>query len=355
MTSHVEDSGSSARLSPFEPGPDGTQLFTAQGIKRAWVYSLPMRVKFRNITVREGLILQGRAGLAEAAPFDNYPPQVAATWFSGAFGVAAQGLPAQPSPVPPNVTVPVVDPDTAARLVRESGCGTAKVKVADPRSSLEDDIARIRAVRSALRAAGQIRVDANAAWSLAEAKTALPRLCEAAGPGGLQYAEQPCQTLNELVELQRATGIPVAADETIRLGGQLTEVIASGLAAAVIKAMPLGGPARAAALVADGLRTAAPGGTSAPLLVVSSALDTGVGLSAGLALATQLQTTAACGLGTLRLFTDSILTADPRLENGCLYPAKTLELKENLAPVSPAVSKRWRERVEQVAAVFARL
>lgn len=355
MTSHVEDSGSSARLSPFEPGPDGTQLFTAQGIKRAWVYSLPMRVKFRNITVREGLILQGCASLAEAAPFDNYPPQVAATWFSGAFAVAAQGLPAQPSPVPLNVTVPVVDPDTAARLVRESGCGTAKVKVADPRSDLEDDIARIRAVRSALGTMGQIRVDANAAWSLAEAKTALPRLCEAAGPAGLQYAEQPCQTLDELVELQRATGIPVAADETIRLGGQLTEVIASGLAAAVIKAMPLGGPARAAALVADGLRTAAPGGTSAPLLVVSSALDTGVGLSAGLALATQLQTTAACGLGTLRLFTDSILTADPRLENGCLYPAKTLELKGNLVPVSPAVSKRWRERVEQVAAVFARL
>ena len=355
MTSHVEDSGSSARLSPFEPGPDGTQLFTAQGIKRAWVYSLPMRVKFRNITVREGLILQGRAGLAEAAPFDNYPPQVAATWFSGAFAVAAQGLPVSPSPVPLNVTVPVVDPDTAARLVRESGCGTAKVKVADPRSDLEDDIARIRAVRSALGAAGQIRVDANAAWSLAEAKSALPRLCEAAGPAGLQYAEQPCQTLNELVELQRATGIPVAADETIRLGGQLTEVIASGLAAAVIKAMPLGGPARAAALVADGLRTSAPGGTSAPLLVVSSALDTGVGLSAGLALATQLETTAACGLGTLRLFTDSILTADPRLENGCLYPAKTLELKGNLAPVSSAVSKRWRERVEQVAAVFARL
>lgn len=355
MTSHVEDSGSSARLSPFEPGPDGAELFTAQGIERAWVFAVPLRVKFRNIIVREGLILQGSAGQAEAAPFRNYPPPVAATWFAGAFAVAARGLPAPLSPVPLNVTVPVVDPDTAARLVRESGCSTAKVKVADPRSSLEDDIARIRAVRAALGATGQIRVDANAAWSLAEATAALPRLGEAAGPGGLQYAEQPCQTLAELVELQRATGIPVAADETIRLGGQLTEVLASGLAAAVIKAMPLGGPARAAALVADGLRAAAPGGTSAPLLVVSSALDTGVGLSAGLALATQLQTKAACGLGTLRLCTDSILTADPRIENGFLYPVETLELKGNLPPVSPEVQQWWRNRVEQVAARFARL
>lgn len=365
-----------ARLSPFPPGPAGERLLAAHGIRQAWVFSIPMRVKFRGITVRDGLIFQGKAGMAEAAPFWNYGPEIAATWVQGAFDMAARGLGVTPRPVPVNVTVPVVDPDSAAQLVRDSGCHTAKVKVADPRSDLADDLERVRAVRAALGTDGAIRVDANMAWTLEEAREALPRLHEAAGGGGLsggdptpgtrgetgtrglQYAEQPCKTLDELVELQEMTGIPVAADESIRLDGELREVIDRGLAAAVIKAMPLGGPARAARIVktaVDAAYAARNAPAHPPLLVVSSALDTGVGLTAGLALATHLKTEAACGLGTARLLNGHILTTEPGQENGWLYPPKNLELCSDLPGVETTLIEKWRHRFETIAAAFDKL
>src|SRR4051794_5594251 len=145
-----------------------------------------MRTRFRGITVREGLLLRGDAGWGEFSPFLEYDDQVAAPWLRAALEAAEEGW---PDPVrdlvPVNVTVPAVDAATAHRIVREGGCTTAKVKVAEPGQTLDDDMSRLEAVRDALGPGGAVRVDANGGWSLDEAVTALRRLDRAAG--GLEY------------------------------------------------------------------------------------------------------------------------------------------------------------------------
>ncbi|MDD7540620.1 MAG: enolase C-terminal domain-like protein [Mobiluncus porci] len=402
-----------ARLGRLEPTGLGAKWLADAGITAAYVYEIPMTTQFRGITSRDGLILQGAAGLAEAAPFWNYPPDVALRWFEGAFAVATKGLPAAPAPTPLNVTVPIVEPATAVRLVETSGCLTAKVKVADPRASLEEDVARLRAVRDALGASGKIRVDANAAWTNSEAREALPRLVEAAG--GLEYAEQPCRKLADLAALQELGVAPIAADESIRLAASperaLREVMAACLAAAVVKAMPLGGPTRVRNLISESLASSPadlPTGTGqngksappasnlqtpannqrnpinnlqnpvsnqqnpannlpnntvnrlppsaaenrGPLIVVSSALDSGVGLLAGMSLAASLQVEAACGLGTGRLMRGGILVEEPRIEDGQLLPPTKVELNLDLPAPSPEQVQRWRSRVEEIAKIF---
>src|SRR5699024_12172747 len=93
--------------------------------------------------------------------------------------------------VPGNVTIPAVGPVRAAELVHASGgCRTAKVKVAEPGESLEEELDRVAAVRDALGSGGKIRVDANGGWDVDTAIAHLRALDRAAG--GLEYAEQPC-------------------------------------------------------------------------------------------------------------------------------------------------------------------
>lgn len=332
-----------ACLGEFTPGPVASKWFAREGILRAYLYEIPLKMQFRGITSRDGLILEGPAGLGEAAPFWNYPPDVALRWFRGALDVATRGLPGEPQPVALNVTVPVTDPETAFELVRASGCRTAKVKVADPRVGLEEDLARLQAVRRALGQAGSIRVDANALWTLPEALETLPQLEEAAG--GLEYAEQPCAELADLCAVQEATCIPVAADESLRLSenpaAALLAILRTGLAAVIVKAMPLAGPRRAAQLWEEASGNARP--------VVSSALDTGVGLVAGMSLATRLKTTAACGLGTGRLLEGGILVQEPRSEFGRLVAPKKQELDTGLQAPSALLESRWRARLEDIA------
>src|SRR5262249_21063644 len=203
--------------------------------------------------------------------------------------------------VPVNVTVPAVGPAQAHALVAASGCRTAKVKVAERGQSLADDVARVEAVRDALGPAGKIRVDANAAWDVGKAERALGELHRF----GLEYAEQPCPTLDELAELRRRVDVPVAADESIRRAEDPLTVRAAGAAdIVVIKAQPLGG-VRAALAVA--------GACGLPV-VVSSAVETSVGLAAGLALAAALpELPYACRLATMSLLTGDV-TADPLAE-----------------------------------------
>lgn len=534
-----------ARLGRFIPGPRAAKWLADAGITAAWVYEIPLNTRFRGITARDGLILQGAGGLAEAAPFWNYEPAVARRWFEGALAVARDGLPVAPAPVPLNVTVPIVSPEVASRIVRESGCRTAKVKVADPRADLDADVARLRAVRAALdevwgagnlvgdkvpgsgisvgsrefmrcqsgqvphelganslaisgkqpedrtvsrvaagqpggmvafgqaphelgtnslatagdaadgtdisdigkssipggggfgvaphegetnatnatdatdASGGKIRVDVNAAWSLEQARRNLPRLVEAAG--GLEYAEQPCRDLADLATLQAQGIAPIAADESIRLAPDpaqaIRDVTEAGLAAMVLKAMPLAGSA--AVLRALGLagksresrepswtasessnpqylgntprsanvpntgagvsaRTIAsrctageipnglpngsgvtptrrsselPGNAGHPLVVVSSALDSGVGLLAGMSLATALGVRAGCGLGTGRLMSGGILVEEPRVEDGMLIPPVNPQLNLDLPAPASALAARWRERLELIAAL----
>src|SRR5258708_6101550 len=135
----------------------------------ARAFAIPMRTRFRGITVREGALIEGPAGWGEFSPFAEYGPRECARWLACAVEAATAGWPAPVRDrVPVNVTVPAVDPARAHALVTASGCRTAKVKVAERGQSLADDTARVEAVRDALGSGGAIRVDANGAWDVGE-------------------------------------------------------------------------------------------------------------------------------------------------------------------------------------------
>ncbi|WP_290054428.1 o-succinylbenzoate synthase [Amycolatopsis solani] len=256
------------------------------------VYAIPLRTRFRGITVREGVLLRGPAGWGEFCPFADYSDAESAPWLRAALEASETGWPAPVRDrVEVNTTVPVVGPEQAYELVRASGCRTAKVKVADPRVSLADDCARVEAVRDALGPDGAIRVDANTAWDVDTAVRAITDLDKAAG--GLEYAEQPCPTIDDLAAVRRRVGVRIAADESIRRAEDPLKVAVAGAAdIAVLKVAPLGGVRRALEVAeACGLPC-----------VVSSAVETSVGLAAGLALAGALpELEFACGLGTISL------------------------------------------------------
>jgi len=268
-----------------------------EGIDAVVPFRVPLTTRFRGVTERHGLLLRGAQGWGEWSPFDEYDDTVAAVWLAAAVDAAC--APA-PSPlrdrVPVNVTVPAVAPEAACVMVTTSGCATAKIKVAEPGQTLADDVARVVAVREALGPDGHVRIDANAAWSVDEAVEALGRLEEAAG--GLEYAEQPCATLEALAEVRVRTGVRLAADEAIRRDHSDEALLRDAVDVAVIKVQPSGGVNAALELV---MRLGLPA-------VVSSALDTSIGLAAGVRLAAALPTLEhACGLATGLLLADDVV------------------------------------------------
>lgn len=270
---------------------------TATTIAQLRPFRVPMRRRFRGVTERTGVLLQGPAGWGEFSPFPEYGPGYTARWLAAALAAAQEPFPAPVRDrVPVNTTVPAVDPATAHRLVTASGCTTAKVKVAEPGQELADDVERLAAVRAALGPEGAVRVDANGAWDVATAVLSITRLSRAAG--GLEYVEQPCRTLAELREVRGRVQVPLAADESVRTAEDPARI--AGLDAAdvvVVKVQPLGGVARA-------LEVVAAAGLPA---VVSSALETSVGLAAGVALAAALpELPYACGLGTATLLVSDV-------------------------------------------------
>ncbi|HEU0100839.1 MAG TPA: o-succinylbenzoate synthase [Mycobacteriales bacterium] len=282
-----------------------------QVLDGARVVRLPLRVRFRGVDHREAVLLPGPYGWGEFAPFVEYADAEAAWWLASALerahGPAAASV---RTSVPVNATVPAVEPEqVAAVLARFPGCRTAKVKVAEPGRCLDDDVARVAQVRAVLGDGAAVRVDANGGWTVDEAERALRAL---AGTG-LQYAEQPCATVPELVELAarlRRAGVPapLAADESIRRADDPFAVAATGAVEfAVLKVPPMGGVSRllsvAARLESDhGVR-----------VVVSSALDTSVGIAAGVAAAAALpRLDLACGLATAGLLAADV-TAEPML------------------------------------------
>ncbi|MFP4150038.1 MAG: enolase C-terminal domain-like protein, partial [Nitriliruptoraceae bacterium] len=185
-------------------------------------------------------------------------------------------------------------------------------KVAEPGQDLAADVERLAAVRDALGPAGRIRVDANAAWDVATAVLAIARLDRAAG--GLEYVEQPCRTLPELREVRGRVGVPLAADESVRTAEDPRHI--AGLDAAdviVVKVQPLGGVRRA-------LEVVAAAGLPA---VVSSALETSVGLAAGVALAAALpELPYDCGLGTATLLASDVTDRPLAPVDGALEPRR---------------------------------
>ena len=318
----------------------------------ARVYALPLRTRFRGITVREGVLVQGPAGWGEFCPFPEYGDREAAAWLAAAVEQATGGW---PSPVrdhvPVNVTVPAVDPDRARAIVAGSGCRTAKVKVADHPGSLPEDLARVEAVRDALGPGGAVRVDANGAWDVDTAVRAVRALDRAAG--GLEYAEQPCATLEELAQLRRRVDVRVAVDESVRRAEDPLRVALAGAAdVVVLKCTPLGGVRRA-------LRVAASVREAAGLpCVVSSALESSVGLGAELALAGALPgLDLACGLGTASLLAADVVARPARPVDGRLPvprtpPTPDPALLDAHAHPDPDRVRWWRERLARVAALL---
>lgn len=285
---------------------------------------LSMRHRFRRVDHREALLLRGPRGWGEFSPFPEYSPAVAARWLASALESACGALPEpRRSRIPVNVTIPAVDPDTARHLTKTSGCGTAKVKVAEKGQTEADDLARVEAVREALGSRGRIRVDANAAWDVPTAVSRLRRL----GELGLEYAEQPVATLEEMRQVRESVAVPIAADELVRRSPDPARIAEEGAADIVIlKVQPLGGVQRT-------LEAAARVGLP---VVVSSALETSVGMTAGVTAAAALPDLHyACGLGTVSLFEADVVSEPLWPEEGHVEvrrPAPDPELLRRLHP-----------------------
>lgn len=309
------------------------------------VVALPMPVRFRGITVRELALVRGPAGWGEFCPFVEYDDAESRPWWACAREAAQDGWPAPVRDhVEVNATVPAVDAEHAHRIVAASGARTAKVKVAERGQDLAADLARVEAVRDALGPGGAVRVDANGGWSTDAAVDAVRALDRAAG--GLEYVEQPCATVEELAAVRRRVDVPVAADESIRRAADPFRVVAAGAAdVAVLKVAPLGGVAAALAIAeAIGLPC-----------VVSSAVESSVGLAAGLALAGALPSLPhACGLGTTSLLGGDVV-ADPfvPVDGRLPVPRRPPEPDPGRLARYAAAPERdawWRERVARVQA-----
>ena len=364
--------------------PDPEEL-----VDRARVVALPMRERFRGIDVREALLIEGEGGRwAEWSPFTEYGDAEAATWLAAALE-AASAVPERATRdegrrperaqrvegrrperaqrdegrrperatrvegrrIRVNATVPAVPAAAVpAVLARFPGCRTAKVKVAQPGQSLDDDVARVAAVRAALGSAGRVRVDANGAWTLDEATTALLALAAF----GLEYAEQPVAGIRDLAALrERLDGaVRIAADESVRKPSDPLEVARAGAAdLLVLKCQPLGGASRALAIAAE-----------AGLPVVSSsALETSVGLAAALRFAAALEDTGMTslgagheldhGLGTAALLAADV-TGDPLLPvDGAIAIREVAPDPELLDRCAAAPERRawWLARLRRCA------
>ncbi len=296
---------------------------------------IPMLHRFRRVDHREAVLIRGPSGWGEFSPFPDYPPRVTTKWLAAALELACGELPDPGREVVSvNVTVPAVDPGTAARLVEASGATTAKVKIADPGDDEISDLARIEAVREVLGEEGRIRVDVNASWDL---ETATNRLRALEGHR-LEYVEQPVATFEDMRELRRRIDIPLAADELVRQSPHPLRVIEEGGAdIVVLKVQPMGGVSRVVDLA----------GRAGVPVVVSSALETSVGMYGGLLAASLIESPYAFGLGTVSLLGGDP-TADPLLPNHGLLEVRRPEPE-------PELLERWRPPRDVAALLLRRL
>ncbi|WCZ37967.1 o-succinylbenzoate synthase [Corynebacterium jeddahense] len=306
-------------------------------LERAHVVALPMAVTFRGITTREALLIDGPAGWGEFSPFTEYGPQESAAWLRAGIESAFTGLPKAEGTVEVNGTIPAVD-DVEPVLARYPGVSTFKIKVAEKGQSLDDDLRRVNAVRR-LRPDAKLRVDANRGWSVDEAVEAAEKL------GELEYIEQPCPTVEELAEVRKRTRTAIAADESIRRAAdpyRVAELEAADVA--VCKVAPLGGVDRLVRIARD----------LALDVTVASALDTAVGMDAGL-VAAKLTSSRAAGLATQRLFVEDV-AAPRKLIDGHLTVTRTTPDPDRLHGLRAPGKRRdwWFERVRACVEVLGR-
>ena len=260
------------------------------------VVALPTKTNFRGINVREVALFRGEYGWGEFSPFLEYGYQESAPWLASAIEAATKPRPKlYRKSVKVNGTVPALNEKSELERIVDSfpGVHTFKVKVGE---NLSEDIARLARVKS-LRPKAQLRIDVNGNWNVQQAVTHLRAIFENIGP--LEYAEQPCATVQELHELKEklAIDIKIAGDEVLRKAADPFSIDLNGVIdILMLKVQPLGGIARAHALAAH---------HNLPV-VVSSALESAVGINYGLQLAASFpEMKFECGLGT-----GSLLSAD---------------------------------------------
>ena len=297
---------------------------------------IPMRHRFRRVDHREAVLIKGPQGWGEFSPFPDYPAEVTTRWLAAALELACSELPEpRRATVPVNVTIPAVEPEVAITLVKESAATTAKVKIGDPGDDKDVDRARVEAVRSALGPGGHLRVDVNASWDVATATERIHDLSEF----DLQYVEQPVASVEEMVELRDRVSVPLAADELVRESPYPLRVIEEGGAdILIVKVQPMGGVVRVLELAE---RAGIP-------VVISSALETSVGIYGGLLAASVIEDLPyACGLGTV-----SLIEGDPTLEP--LIPqAGFLDVRR--PEPDPALLERWRPDRQTSAELLRRV
>lgn len=298
-------------------------------LDRLQVVALPMRVRFRGITTREVVLIDGPAGWGEFGAFVEYGPHEAAHWLAAGIQ-AAYREPPKPrrDRIPINATVPAVAATQVAEVLsRFPGAHTAKVKVAEPGQRLADDVERVNTVRELIPT---VRVDANGGWSVAQAVEAAAVLT---ADGPLEYLEQPCATVAELAELRRRVDVPIAADESIRKADDpLAVVRAQAADIAVLKVAPLGG---VWALLDIAAQIDIP-------VVVSSALDSAVGIGHALSAAAALpQLRHACGLGTGGLFVEDVADVSAPVDGFLPVGPVTPDPARLQALAAPAPRRQW--------------
>jgi O-succinylbenzoate synthase len=303
-----------------------------------------MTMRFRGVQRREGVLIWGPAGVGEFSPFEDYDDEEAASWLAAALEAADEPYPvAVRSAVPVNCTIPAVGPTQAAAIVHASaGCRTAKVKVAEKGESIDHDVERVAAVRDALGSSGRVRVDANGGWSVAAAVDAIGELSSY----DLEYVEQPVASVEELAEVRRRVDVPIAADESIRRSSDPLRVKALDAAdIAVLKVQPLGG-VRACLQLAETVRLP---------VVVSSALESSIGIAGGVALAAALPNLPyACGLATASMFSADVVAQPMRVLDGELAVGRVEPDDVHLRAATPdaPVVDRWLHRLARCEAVL---
>lgn len=314
----------------------------AQLLGAARVVSLPLRTKFRGLNDREMVLFEGPNGWAEWSPFIEYPAEEAAVWLAAAIEFAYGDLPRpQRQTIPVNATLPAVAADQIAKVLGRFGdFKTVKIKVAEKGQTMADDLARIAEVMN-LYPHAKIRLDANGGYQVEEALELAKELVKQSVP--LEYLEQPVQTIAEMAELKLKLdelGVKIAADESVRkVSDPLAVAQANAADLLILKAAPLGGIAAAIQIAKD---------AGLPV-VISSALESSVGLSMGAHLAASLpDLDFDSGLATAALLAGDV-TRNPLMPVDGQIEVRRVEVDEALLETFKAEEHRedwWLERLE---------
>jgi O-succinylbenzoate synthase len=330
--------------------PSATPALT-ELLSSARVVSLPLRTRFRGVVDREVMLFEGPNGWAEWSPFLEYPDEEAAVWLAAAIEFAYGAMPeVRREVIPVNATLPAVAPDQIEKVLARFGSfSTVKIKVSEKGQDLNDDLQRVGAVRAAYPDA-RIRLDANGGYSVEQAMAVAGAMVE--NGVALDYLEQPVATIAEMAELRikltqagigagSQANILIAADESVRkVSDPMAVVQAQAADILVLKAAPLGGITRALAIAQE---------AGLPV-VISSALESSVGLSMGAHLAAaspELQ--FDCGLATASLLAGDV-TREPLIPVDGSIEVRRVAVDEQKLDIFEAEDHRidwWIDRLDR--------